>query len=161
MDSRKEAKELIEGILIALVLYFTIQAFLVYALGVEHPIVVVISSSMEPTYYRGDILIVEGVDPSQLEVGDIIVFNRPSGGIPIVHRIVEIVEEDQRYFITKGDHNSYKDSYWQPTFPGIPAQEVVGDIKFRIPMLGKITLFFKEIFRILKGIFGRYHEIWF
>ena len=54
----------------------------------ESPVVVVLSGSMEPGFYRGDLLFL--VKPSRpLEVGDITVYRARNTEIPIVHRVLE------------------------------------------------------------------------
>ncbi|MFX0080093.1 MAG: signal peptidase I, partial [Candidatus Hermodarchaeota archaeon] len=75
------------------------------------PLLAVESGSMEPVFYRGDLVIVRAVDPTTLVVGDIVIYNSSSipggsGDVPIVHRIIEIQEVGgQLRFITKGDNN--------------------------------------------------------
>lgn len=54
----------------------------------ESPVVVVLSGSMEPGMYRGDILLLN--KPQTLHVGDIIVYNTGARAIPIVHRIISL-----------------------------------------------------------------------
>ena len=56
LDYKKEGKEILEGIVIAVVLYLVISLTLSYALKVENPVAVVISGSMEPVYYRETLL---------------------------------------------------------------------------------------------------------
>ncbi|EDR30208.1 signal peptidase complex catalytic subunit SEC11A, putative, partial [Entamoeba dispar SAW760] len=73
----------------------------------EAPIVVILSGSMEPGFKRGDLMFLTnrgGVD--NIQIGDIIVYNLPSKGIPIIHRVIEIHKDtkgDVR-FLTKGDN---------------------------------------------------------
>ena len=55
------------------------------SLFTESPVVVVLSGSMEPSMYRGDILFLHKNTP--IENGDIIVYTVPDEGIPIVHRV--------------------------------------------------------------------------
>jgi len=62
VDYKQEGKEIIEGIIIAVVLYLVISLTLSYALKVEDPVAVVISGSMEPVYYRGDIIVIKGTN---------------------------------------------------------------------------------------------------
>ena len=47
--------------------------------------VVVLSGSMEPGMYRGDILIL--VKRPSIEIGDVIVYKIHTDPIPIVHRV--------------------------------------------------------------------------
>ena len=55
-------------------------------------IVVVLSGSMEPGYYRGDILFLyKGKAP--LRAGEVVVFNLKERDIPIVHRVIKVHEE--------------------------------------------------------------------
>jgi signal peptidase len=64
---------------------------LVLTLNTECPAVVVLTGSMEPGYYRGDILVVTHWD-EPLIPGDVVVYNLVKQEIPIVHRVV-IVQE--------------------------------------------------------------------
>lgn len=61
-------------------------------------VVVVLSGSMEPGFYRGDILFLNlGKKPFQ--TGEIVVFNLDGRAIPIVHRIIKVHERrDEDHF---------------------------------------------------------------
>lgn len=75
-------------------------------------VVVVLSESMEPGFYRGDILFLYH-SSSPIRTGDIVVFNLPhkkrapgEEAVPIVHRAVQVHERDSGGHInilTKGD----------------------------------------------------------
>ena len=54
----------------------------------EAPMVVVLSGSMEPSMYRGDILVLQKRD--ELDIGDVIVYQIESEKIPIVHRVASL-----------------------------------------------------------------------
>lgn len=156
MDYKKETKEIVEGIVIAVILYLVISITLSYALKVDNPVAVVISGSMEPVYYRGDIIVIKGTDPATIQVGDIIVYKRPYQDIPIVHRVIAITEEgDHLYFTTKGDNNPFEDSYFEngKKLPGVPDYAVLGRSVLKIPKVGYITIFFKRLIgvRIWEG----------
>ena len=56
--------------------------------GNESPMVVVLSGSMEPSMYRGDILVL--VKRPEIGVGDTVVYQIENEKIPIVHRITSI-----------------------------------------------------------------------
>ena len=47
------------------------------------------SGSMEPAFYRGDILFLMNPPNMRYEIGDITVYKIPGQNIPIVHRILE------------------------------------------------------------------------
>lgn len=55
----------------------------------ESPIVVVLSGSMEPAFYRGDLLFLTNPPGAGYKTGDITVYKVPGSPIPIVHRILE------------------------------------------------------------------------
>lgn len=83
---------------------------LIVATGSESPIVVVLSGSMEPGFYRGDILFLNRPEKAA-EVGDIVVYNTGTkDDIPIVHRITRVHKHDMDdienvHILTKGDNN--------------------------------------------------------
>lgn len=76
----------------------------------ESPIVVVLSGSMEPAFYRGDLLFLS-MPSGPLKVGDIPVYKVPGADIPIVHRIIEVHNADngEQLILTKGDNNESDD----------------------------------------------------
>ena len=92
---------------------------------------------MEPTLYRGDFVIVRAVDPTTLQVGDIIIYDPALllGETPIVHRIIDIhnVSGELR-FITKGDNNPGPDGGERT--PADVLAKVIGSIRY----LGFVTL---------------------
>ena len=54
-------------------------------------VVVVLSGSMEPGFYRGDILFLNmGKQP--IRTGEVVVFNLDGRDIPIVHRVIKVHE---------------------------------------------------------------------
>lgn len=160
------------GLIVALVLGFFFGLQLV--LNTPYPALTVESGSMcvpydglcdgwshpfSQTLHIGDILIVQGVNPKDLNVNypnsDIIVFREPGNlaGKLIVHRIVEKQEIDGKlYFQTKGDGNGLE---W-PAIPpvneydpwsggqGVSEDLVVGKVIMRVPWFGHITLFMRN-----------------
>ena len=78
--------------------------------GSESPVVVVLSGSMEPGFYRGDILFLNQ-PKDHLVPGDIVVFNTDGREIPIVHRIIKVHQKSEDgsdvSILTKGDNNWY------------------------------------------------------
>ncbi|MFX1301418.1 MAG: signal peptidase I, partial [Promethearchaeota archaeon] len=104
------------------------------------PLLAVESGSMEPVFYRGDLVIVRAVDPTTLVVGDIVIYNSSSisggsGDVPIVHRIIEIQEVGgQLRFITKGDNNPGPDAYYRT------ADDIIAKVIGSVNYLGFVTL---------------------
>lgn len=75
----------------------------------ESPIVVVLSGSMEPSMQRGDVLVLAKNTP--IVNGDIVVYEIPGQGIPIVHRVTSVQTDDKgkKKLLTKGDNNPVND----------------------------------------------------
>jgi signal peptidase I len=85
-------------------------------------------------FKKGDMLIVAG--PSDLELGDVIIFNSGQHNYPIIHRIVEVSDEGYR---TKGDHNSQADSWV------LEKDQVYGEALIVVPFVGWVKVLFSEI----------------
>lgn len=94
----------------------------------------VLSGSMEPKFYPGDIIITKHKDKVDIKVNDIVTY-RDNKGVIITHRIIE--ETDEGY-ITKGDNNNVKDA-------GILKEEnIIGKVKFSIPKIGYVMNFLSD-----------------
>ena len=106
--------------------------------GTQNPFYVVSSGSMVPELVMYDILVVSGNSPfGEVDIGDIIVFNRPSDhDRVIVHRVVSVSDEDPRTLRTKGDANP--SSIPGTDFP-ITSEEYIGSVVYVIPQAGYIT----------------------
>jgi signal peptidase I len=69
------------------------------------------SKSMSPTFDYGHTLILQYpiLSPEELNVGDIIIYEKGSNN-PVVHRMVEIGEDGEGWYcVTKGDNNMFTD----------------------------------------------------
>ena len=82
---------------------------------------VVVSGSMEPVMYRGDIVVLEQANilgfhefsPNDVEVGDIVVYNAAWHDGPVIHRVIEKGQiNSTTVFKIKGDNNDVADPYW-------------------------------------------------
>jgi signal peptidase I len=174
-ESRKSTiKDVIEIVIflgIAVLLVFSFNWILSAALKTDIPLVVVTSESMEPIYYgsnrpdhgglndiRKDMLVVKGVDPSEIKIGDTIVFYRVNASNtsqidyvdePIVHRVNAIYynsTEDVYWFTTKGDNPDSNDNFITTPSIGeltIHENRVIGKIVARIPYLGGLVSYFR------------------
>ena len=95
---------------------------------------VVITGSMEPAVYGGDLVITKAIDPSKLKADDIISFK--NGNSVITHRIVELTEkEGAPAFITQGDANNARDG------DTVTYSQVEGIYLFKIDGLGNLAMF--------------------
>lgn len=102
------------------------------------PFYVVVSGSMIPVLQVYDIIVIQGHDPfEEVEIGDIIVFDRPKDhNRVIVHRVVSITNEDPKTIRTQGDANP--GSIPGTDFP-ITEEEYIGKVAYIIPQLGYVT----------------------
>ena len=164
---RKDAITLISFCIIAVIVVLSFNQMLSLGLRTNSPLVVVISGSMEPTYYgstrtendlRKDMLIVQGAEPSTIKVGDVIVFNyinHTVEDIPIVHRVTRVYQDNETgdyWFSTKGDNPYSNNGFAIPeVYYGnlridelnIHESRLVGKIVGRIPYLGGIYSYFQ------------------
>lgn len=161
-------KDYMETIILAIILFVGIFAFwfgLRFGLQTEFPLLAVASGSMEPVFYRGDLIIVQGgLNFTELNAaskntqppGEVIVYYDPRyerepiylpvAGTEthlIVHRAVEKyqVENGTWYIYTKGDANP--GSSYDPWSP-IRQDYVVGRVIGKVPWIGHIPLFMHE-----------------
>jgi len=118
-------------ILSTIAIYFGLQ----FILATTTPFVAVASGSMSPALEVGDLVIVQGVPPTDIQVGDIIVFDPPQGD-QTIHRVTrnQTLPNGTFQFKTKGDANPSEDRQW------IPEQNVHGRVSYRIPYLGWLAL---------------------
>jgi len=106
------------------------------------------SFPMKNGFNTGDIIILRGSDPEDIELGDIIVFPTRARLDPIIHRVVKIDlnQNDNTYkFQTKGDHNA--DSH-NAIDTDIPGEYVIGKAWIRVPYLGYVKIAFIKVLDI-------------
>jgi signal peptidase len=151
MDIIEEVFSTIKYIVIGLVLAVAINHGLGVALGADKPIMAVVSNSMVPVFYRGDLIVVKGLDCQEIEVNDIIVYHNQIKQIPIVHRIVEIADDSQgdKTFITKGDNNAHTDQRTGIS-PPVKCEWVKGEVKLIIPKLGLFKVGLIELSNMIR-----------
>lgn len=138
------------SLVLALVFLVAVSVTLPFLLHTRIPLAAVTSGSMTPTIKQGDLLVIEGVNTSDLRVGNIIVYRSTDPYLSdelIVHRIIRVNQVDGKVvgYVTKGDNNLESDAvagFEPPT--GIPPNEVVGKVVLVIPLLGWVVLFLKQ-----------------
>ena len=142
MAKKSIPKGVIKDIVIVGVGVLVIWIGLQVAFGTQNPFYVVASGSMIPVLEVYDVLIVQGHEPFEdVEIGDIIVFNRPSDhNRVIVHRVASILEDDPKTIRTKGDANPA--SIPGTDFP-ITEEEYIGKVAHTLPQVGYITQLLK------------------
>jgi len=131
-------KGILKDIIIVVVGVLIIWMGLRVVFGTENPFYVVSSGSMVPELQVFDVLVVQGNDPFEsVEIGDVIVFNRPEGqDRVIVHRVASITPGDPLTITTKGDANPT--SIPGTDFP-ITEEEYIGKVAYVIPQVGYVT----------------------
>ena len=142
MAKRSVSKGVIKDIAIVGIGVLVIWFGLTLAFGTQNPFYVVASGSMTPELQVYDVLIVQGHEPFEdIEIGDIIVFNRPSDhNRVIVHRVVSIIDDDPITLRTKGDSNAA--SIPGTDFP-ITQEEYIGKVVYTLPQVGYVTQLLK------------------
>ena len=121
-------------VLLTIVLvYFTSGYFHYYAIAIA-------SGSMEPNISRGDVVIIEKIDKhiGKLKPGQVIAYRYE--GVIIVHRLVNIIEDNGKYyFYSKGDSNDDEDNWV------ITEDMIIGTVDHRIPFIGMPTVWLNEL----------------
>jgi signal peptidase len=135
--------------LLNVALYLAIVAGLMYGLPklltnylkTPYPLAAVTSGSMWPALKTGDLVVIEGVNKEELQVGDIVVYRNETGPGFTIHRIVKL---NEKTFVTKGDANFSEDK-------SASYDRVVGRSyewnggPLRIPFLGSVTMFASKL----------------
>lgn len=102
---------------------------------------IVLTDSMQPEIDSGDLIICNTIAAEQVKEKDIISFFDPAGnGTSVVtHRVIEIIEENgELSFRTRGDNNNTEDKEL------VPAKNLVGIYKTRIPGAGHVAMFMQS-----------------
>jgi signal peptidase len=138
LTKRLISKNVIKDLIIVAMGVVIIWIGLQVVFGTENPFYVVASGSMIPKLQVYDVLIVQGhVQFEDVQIGDIIVFDRPSGqDRVIVHRVVSITDDDPKTLRTKGDNNVA--SIPGTDFP-ITEKEYIGKVEYVVPQIGYVT----------------------
>lgn len=110
---------------------------LTWALNNPQPFAVVNGDSMIPTYRNDDLVVVQGVDPSEIKLEDIIVYKHPTEDL-VIHRVIKVTPVDSQLFFTaKGDNNARPIDEFEEN---IPANAVVGKVILHVPSMGVFFL---------------------
>ena len=98
--------------------------------------VIVLSGSMEPTLKVGGIAFIELLsDPEEVRIGDIVTYRSlQDSDKRISHRVIEIIDDEGHLsYRTKGDNSELPDQQL------IPAENLVGKVRFHLPYLGHVV----------------------
>ncbi|KAF5325252.1 hypothetical protein D9619_009699 [Psilocybe cf. subviscida] len=142
----------------------------------ESPIVVVLSGSMEPAFYRGDLLFLTNPAGELYKTGDITVYKIPGADIPIVHRVlethdvkpkkkkskktssesstpIEVVTVKQR-LLTKGDNNYVDDIELYQGLEWLERKHIVGKVRGFLPFVGYVTIAMNDFPQLKYALLG-------
>ncbi len=155
MRSLKEAIRSL--VLIGAMLGSALAAYsiLVLASGVGQPMLLVPSRSMEPTIDAGDVIAIRAISPSQIRLGDVIIYQQAHTQALLIHRVVCIVTSASSEctgslyvymkcsiapcYYTKGDNEPGPDPWV------VSAGQIVGVwTGFRIPYLAMAFICLKQ-----------------
>ncbi|KAF9232637.1 hypothetical protein BU15DRAFT_54803 [Melanogaster broomeanus] len=126
----------------------------------ESPIVVVLSGSMEPAFYRGDLLFLSNPPNERYHTGDITVYKIPGAEIPIVHRVLEThdilvsnataksrkdpfakyLPGPNQLLLTKGDNNHVDDIELYQGLDFLERRHIIGKVRGFLPYIGYVTI---------------------
>jgi len=133
----------------------------------ESPIVVVLSGSMEPAFYRGDLLFLTNPGSERYQTGDITVYNVPGAAIPIVHRVLEthdlvfpagaITGNDTlrpQKLLTKGDNNDQDDIALYQGLQHLERKHIVGKVRGFLPYIGYVTIAMNDFPQLKYALLG-------
>ena len=115
---------------------------------------VVVSGSMEPAFYRGDIVLIEKADffgihefdVKDIQKGDVVVYDAKWFDQPVIHRVIDIVGVNgTTMYLIKGDNNNSPDPYYV-TQDQIKSKVVTfGDNLVVIPKIGYLSLWLRGL----------------
>lgn len=105
----------------------------------RYKIMAIGSGSMEPNVSKGDALIFEKYDGSEKPIRNQVLVFRHNGKY-ITHRVYEVInDDDNTFYITKGDANNTADDF------KVYENDIVGIGKLNIKYIGYPTIWFQEL----------------
>lgn len=135
--SFKKVWNIITSVLIALIVVVAILLAGMKLFGFN--VFTVLSGSMEPEIHTGSIIYVKDIDAEDIKKGDVITY-MISDDAKSTHRVTEVIKDEPTQinptgykYMTKGDANASEDGA-----PVIYAN-VIGEVKFSIPLLGYVA----------------------
>ncbi|KII91794.1 hypothetical protein PLICRDRAFT_104791 [Plicaturopsis crispa FD-325 SS-3] len=144
----------------------------------ESPIVVVLSGSMEPAFYRGDLLFLTNPPSTRYNTGDITVYKVPGADIPIVHRVLEtrdvslkdsrkktklarvleaeltVTPSNDQLLLTKGDNNPVDDLDLYQGLDWLERRHIVGKVRGFLPYVGYVTIAMNDFPQLKYALLG-------
>lgn len=97
----------------------------------------ILTTSMEPGYPPGTLIIVRPTDPQAIQVGDVVTYQVSSNEPEVItHRVIQIVHSSdpgaELRFVTQGDNNGSPDGE-------IRAVQIRGVVWYAVPWIGYVN----------------------
>lgn len=100
-------------------------------------------------FNKGDIIVLLGVEPKNINRGMVIVYSTTQYKYPIIHRVIDTENTDGKIMIeTKGDNNPTQDRDL------VSEEQVLGRAAIKIPYLGWIKIMFTKLTGTFKELIG-------
>lgn len=98
---------------------------------------VIVTGSMEPMIYAGDMVLIKALAPEEVKVGDVIQYKNDDAFI--FHRVINIVEDKRKgnLYETKGDNNTMVD------LELVKPEDIYGKVIYSVPKIGWPTMLLK------------------
>lgn len=99
---------------------------------------VIVTGSMEPMIYAGDMVLIKRIAPEEIRIGDVIQYK--SENVFIFHRVIEMVHDKKKgtLYRAKGDNNTIADMEL------IKPEDIYGRVIYTIPKIGWPTMIMKS-----------------
>ena len=140
--SKRSVRENLKFIFILLAVYIIITLALRYVPFLQvYNTYTIRTDSMEPVLMVGDVVVVEDIDPEDIQVGDIVAFyvdvTNDGEDDVIIHYIDEVIQYDSEtlVFKSKPEVSNLQDRWT------IEEQDIIGIFKYKVEDIGKILLF--------------------
>ncbi|CAJ0927930.1 unnamed protein product, partial [Mesorhabditis belari] len=130
---------------------------LMFFANTESPIVVVLTGSMEPAFYRGDLLFLTNDQLDPVRAGDMPVCRISTLNVPFVHRVIKVHEKSSHdtKFLTKGDNNRIDDrGLYASGQLWLNRSDVIGRAKGLIPWIGMVTILMNDYPALKYAVLG-------
>lgn len=114
-----------------------LTAWLIVPTHFGHPVLTVLSGSMQPTLGVGSVVIDEKISPVEARSGDILSFPDPrQRDRTLTHRLQSLRVEDGRAFmVTRGDANDAPERW------SVPIGDEIGRVVYHVPKVGYVRSF--------------------
>lgn len=135
------------GLLIVTVTMAFATVVFIAAVLFGHQPSVLMSGSMSPALEAGDVVLFEELDPAEVGIGNVILFETPGRPDVLTAHRVTAVDALARLITTQGDANRDVDS------SQVPFDSVKGSGRIAVPLIGLPTMWLATGQNVLFGIF--------